>query len=426
MGCCEVTYGEEVEKEIVNYLKTLNIPEEERKKLLQEIKEDIKKKQKYKNPKNVKETEEAVNYYKNYISQKIKSPDKLNELKEKQIKIENSKNDNTNNNIINKKEEVYINNKEQANSNKNNNNDNNNISINTELKEANSNKKEIKINQVELNKDEEKEKILKEETTQIKKDKNEIKDIKKVNEEIKEEQPNWRELLKDDNNFSQEVPFDFKSIYTKLQKASETPEQLNPFYTLSSINDFTKIFKEISSALSMGFSDITSKCGKMRKKFEEYPYAKDIQDLLRTEMSLNIHKLNKDNNKKLGHGDDEYKDYVSACRTFLRLLWFLEYLIDIFENVLKDDGTGAIKTILGNSYDKVLAPHHTFVVKNAVKFALMFSSAGSVSKNVNIIFGFKEYNDEAKNVVQSTLDLMKKIWKGGNDFYEKNSLLDLE
>ena len=370
--------------------------------------------------------EEAVNYYKNYISQKIKSPEKLNELKEKQIKIENSKNDNTNNNIINKKEEVYINNKEQANSNKNiNNENNNNNSINTEIKEANNNKKEIKENQDELNKDEEKEKILKEETTQIKKDENEIKDIKQVNEEIKE-QPNWRELLKDDNNFSQEVPFDFKSIYSKLQKASETPEQLNPFYTLSSINDFTKIFKEISSALSMGFSDITSKCGKMRKKFEEYPYAKDIQDLLRTEMSLNIHKLNKDNNKKLGHGDDEYKDYVSACRTFLRLLWFLEYLIDIFENVLKDDGTGAIKTILGNSYDKVLAPHHTFVVKNAVKFALMFSSAGSVSINVNIIFGFKEYNDEGKNVVQSTLDLMKKIWKGGNDFYEKNSLLDLE
>ena len=63
----------------------------------------------------------------------------------------------------------------------------------------------------------------------------------------------WREYLKDDNNFSQDVPYDFKSIFGKLQKASETPDKLNPFYTLSSIFDFTKFFKQISSALSMGF-----------------------------------------------------------------------------------------------------------------------------------------------------------------------------
>ena len=439
MGCCQVTYEEEMEKEIINYLKTLNISEETRRKLLQEIKEDIRKNPKNNNPKNVAEMEKTVNYYKNYISLKLKGPDKLNDLKEKEIKIETKKNDNYNNNI-NKKGEVIVNNQEQPNlfsNNINNNYNNNNInnSINTEIKEANNNnikKEEIKENhnQDVLNKKEEKEKLLKNENTQIKKDENEIKEIKQVNEEpkeeIKEEQSNWRELLKDDNNFSQDVPFDFKSIYTKLQKASETPESLNPFYTLSSINDFTKIFKEISSALSMGFSDITDKCGKMRLKFAEYPNAKDIQDLLRTEMSLNIHRLNKDNNKKLGHGDDQYKDYVSACRTFLRLLWFLEYLTDVFENVLKNDGTGAIKTILGDSYDKVLAPHHTFVVKNAVKFALMFSSAGNVAKNVKIIFGFNEYNDEAKKVIQNTVDLMKTIWNGGNDFYVKNSLLDLE
>ena len=443
MGCCEVTYEEEMEKEIINYLKTLNISEETRRNLLQEIKEDIKKNPKNNNPKNVREMEKTVNYYKNYISLKLKSPGELNNLKEKEIKIETKKNDNNNNNnnnIITKKEEILVNNKEQPNLFSNNINNNNNInnSINTEIKEGNNNnikKEEIKENQNHdiLNKEEEKEKILKEETSEIKKDQNEIKEIKQVNEvkeeikeEIKEDQPNWRELLKDNNNFSQDVPFDFKSIYNKLQKAAETPERLNPFYTLTAINDFTKIFKEISSALSMGFSDITDKCGKMRRKFEEYPNAKDIQDLLRTEMSLNIHRLNKDNNKKLGHGDDEYKDYVSACRTFLRLLWFLEYLTDIFENVLKDDGTGAIKTILGNSYDKVLAPHHTFVVKNAVKFALMFSSAGNVAKNVKIIFGFNEYNDEAKQVIQNTVNFMKTIWNGGNDFYVKNSLLDLE
>ena len=288
-------------------------------------------------------------------------------------------------------------------------------------------------------------KDVKEEPKEIKEDlkenknevKEEIKEVNreenqetKVNEEIKEdkkeEEINWKEMLKDDNNFSQKVPFDFKSIFYKLQKASLTPQKLNPYYTLSSIFDFTKFFNEISSALSMGFSDITDKCGKMRQKFAAYPDTTDIQNLLQTEINLNIHKLNGENNKKLGHGKDGYKDYVSACRTFLRLLWFLEYLIDVFENVVKDDGSGPIKNILSNSYDKVLAPHHTFLVRSAVGIALKFSSAGNVAKNVDIIFGIKEYNDEAKKIIRETIDLMKIIWKGGNDFYEKNELLDLE
>ena len=94
--------------------------------------------------------------------------------------------------------------------------------------------------------------------------------------------------------------------------------------------------------------------------------------------------------------------------------------------MLIDDGTGPIKKILGDSYDKVLAPHHTFFVRKAVGIALTFSSAGDVAKNVNIIFGYKEYNDEARQAIRETVDLMKIIWKGGHDFYEKNELLNLE
>ena len=175
----------------------------------------------------------------------------------------------------------------------------------------------------------------------------------------------------------------------------------------------------------MGFSDITEKCGIMRQRFGEYPQATDIQNLLQIEMNLDLHKLNGDNNKKFGHGKDNYKKYISGCRTFLRLLWFLEYLTDVFENILKDDGKGQLKKILGNSYDKVLAPHHSFFVKRAVGAALTFSTAGNVERNVNIIFGYKEYNDEAKKGIQNTVNLMKIIWNGGNNFYVRNNLLDL-
>ena len=458
MGCCGVTYEEDVDKELSNYVKSLNISDDMKKELLKEIKEDKKKRaftDKNFNPRSFEDVKKTVNYYKNYISQKIKDTDKLKDKDEKDNIIQNKKenyinkeienntiernelgkNKNDNNSGINK-EKNDITDKEPI---KFNNKNNDNHSIDTEIiaekNKENNQKKENAIKEMNLEKEEieikngnEIKEYKKENEIKDIKEENEIKELKEDNKEIieKEDKINWRALMTDNNNFSQEIPFDFQKISFKLQKASETPDKLNPFYTISAIFDFTKIFKKISSALSMGFSDITEKCGIMRQKFETYPEATDIQNLLQIEMNLNLHKLNKDNNKKLGHGNDEYKTYISACRTFLRLLWFLEYLIDVFENVLKDDGTGPIKTILGNSYDKVLAPHHSFVVKRAVGFALMFSSAGNVAKNVDIIFGYQEYNDEARKAIKDTVQLMKIIWKGGNDFYEKHDLLGLE
>ena len=461
MGCCGISYEEDIEKEISDYLKTLNISDESKIKLLQEVKDDLKKKSSTStnvNPSRIEGVEKTVNFYKNYINMRLKDLAGINEIKEKDTKIENQenkmnkpedKNENKNNLEANiNKEQAFINKEDQIKFHKNdiNNSTNTEIKEEKEVKMEVKNDKEIKENKSEENKDikEQPKEIIedkrevKEEPKEIKEGKieeknNEVKEELKENkkeekekEKEKEEEINWLELLKDDNNFSQKVPFDFKSIFFKLQKASLNPDKLNPYYTLSAIFDFTKFFKEISSALSMGFSDITEKCGIMREKFNVYPNAKDIQNLLQIEMNLNIHKLNGDNNKKLGHGNDDYKEYKSACRTFLRLLWFLEYLIDVFENVIKDDGSGPIKTILSNSYDKVLAPHHSYVVRKAVGIALMFSSAGNVAKNVNIIFGLEEYNNEARNTIQDTVNLMKIIWKGGHDFYEKNELLDLE
>ncbi len=236
----------------------------------------------------------------------------------------------------------------------------------------------------------------------------------------------WRDYIKDNNNFSQDVPFNFESIFSKLKIAAENPDKLNPFYTLSAIYDFTKFFYQISTALSMGFSDITTKAEQMRVKFQEYPEAADIQDLLYKEIQLGVYKLNGDNNSSLGHGNDQYAKYISACRTFLRLLWFLEYLVDIFESCLKDDGTTSVKKIIGESYNKILAPRHNFFVRKAVGIALTFSRTGNVEQIVNLVFGYPKYTDEARKTIQDTINLMKKIWNGGNSYYEKYKMLDLK
>ena len=106
--------------------------------------------------------------------------------------------------------------------------------------------------------------------------------------------------------------------------------------------------------------------------------------------------------------------------------------------MIKSEGNEEIKKILGNSYNKVLAPHHGFLVRKAVGVhhgflvrkavgvALSFSNAGSVSDIVKLVLGYDDFNDESKTVLKETNCLMKKIWNGGNEFYQENNLLDLQ
>ena len=177
----------------------------------------------------------------------------------------------------------------------------------------------------------------------------------------------------------------------------------------------------------MGFSDITSKVEKMRRKFKKYPECKDVQKLISKEIELNIHKLNGNNNQKFGHKkDSEYGDYCSAARTFLRLLWFMEFLVQIFKTILADRKKDTIKKIIGDSYDKILAPRHTWLVRKAVGAAMFFGVSGSKEDAVKIIFCCDKYDDKAREKITKIKDLLEKVWSAGNEFYKKCDILNLE
>ena len=69
MGCCSgVTYEEEVEAEIINYLKTINEPQSKKERLLKEIKDDLLKRastvDRYYYPYRNEDVEKTVNFYK--------------------------------------------------------------------------------------------------------------------------------------------------------------------------------------------------------------------------------------------------------------------------------------------------------------------------------------------------------------------------
>ena len=232
--------------------------------------------------------------------------------------------------------------------------------------------------------------------------------------------------LENDLNFSQNIPYDISKIESALTLASKDLSNLDSYFTLLAEYEFTKFFSQISSALAMGFNDITSKVEKMREKFKEFPECKTIQQLILKEMELNIHKLNGENNSKFGHKKkDKYEKYCSASRTFLRLLWFMEFLIEIFKTILADRKKDNIKKIIGNSYDKILAPRHSWLVRRAVGAAMMFGMSGSKDDAVRIIFCCETYDSKAKEKIQKITNLLEKVWNAANEFYKENDLLKL-
>lgn len=236
---------------------------------------------------------------------------------------------------------------------------------------------------------------------------------------------NWKALLHNDANFNQKVPYDLDEIVKKMDVAIKDLEHLNPYYVLSPVYDFTKFFSKISSALHMGFSDITEKVEIMRKLYKDrHSDCNTIQELIEKEIKLGIHMLNGDNNDHHGQKKGEYKKYVSGTRTFLRLLWFMEFLIHIFKKLLTET-TLSMKEILKNSYEEVLAPRHLWIVRTAVNASLTFTGA-SKEKAVDIIFHCKEGTPEANKKIKDVLEELEKIWKAGNYYYEKNDLLKLE
>ena len=92
MGCCGVTYEDEAEVKITDYLKTLKNPEKTKSRILQEIKNDLTRRantvNRYYYPYRMEDVDKTVNFYKNYIAMRLKGFIEFYEVKNMDNKIE--------------------------------------------------------------------------------------------------------------------------------------------------------------------------------------------------------------------------------------------------------------------------------------------------------------------------------------------------
>ena len=188
-----------------------------------------------------------------------------------------------------------------------------------------------------------------------------------------EKSNDWYSKLLDDKNFNANDIYNYERLIKYFTAVSEDLEHIKPFELLAGIYEFTKAFGQLSTALSMGFSDITSKVDVWRNLFKNYfREQKDIQSVMITEVMLGIEELNGENNSSLGHKKNTpYYSYTSGTRTLLRLSWFLNFLYTIFKNMLETNEP--FNNCVTSAYDAVLAPHHPWLVRKGAGLALSFA-----------------------------------------------------
>lgn len=235
----------------------------------------------------------------------------------------------------------------------------------------------------------------------------------------------WKKEIIDDHNFEQKKEFDYQICIKHFDLVSQDLENLNPYHLLRPIWEITKAFKALSTALSVGFSDITSKVQVWRDNIKNfYPDCTSIQDVMKREIDLKIHELNGENNSKYGHKKKTpYYEYTSCTRTLLRLSWFLDFFNNIILNCCnKEDKTFA--DCIKDSYEKVLAPHHPWLVRKGASVGISLAPSKR-EKAMKAFFGEEKWDDEVKLKIMGLSKSIEKVWSYIHNEYEKRGLLEL-
>jgi hypothetical protein len=235
----------------------------------------------------------------------------------------------------------------------------------------------------------------------------------------------WSKELLNDDNFEQKKAFNYDLCVELFEECGKDLDNINIYLLVRPIWEITKAFEALSSALSVGFSDITSKVQVWRDNCKKYyPEAKTIQEVMDKEISLKIHELNGENNSKLGHKKKTpYHDYTSSTRTLLRLSWFLDFFNNICINCLTNEKKSFAECI-SLAYDTVLAPHHPWLVRKGASIGISFAPSKR-DKAMKAFFGVEKYDEEYKAKMERWRAAIEKVWKAVHQIYVSKNLLEL-
>ena len=127
----------------------------------------------------------------------------------------------------------------------------------------------------------------------------------------------------------------------------------------------------MGTIMGAAFSDVLEKCQHIRNRTKLYDIHTFFK-LVQKESELGVEKCNGDNNKSVLSKENyqTHQKYISGARSMLRMMWFINYLIIMFEEI-HSNRTAKISDCSSKAYEEALAPNHSFLVKTGARAAML-------------------------------------------------------
>ena len=202
--------------------------------------------------------------------------------------------------------------------------------------------------------------------------------------------------------------FSLENLIDHLKQAAENLDDIHFYHFSEAMMEFSNSFSFLGRALSMAFSDISTKAQAIEKNFKNSPNP-GLQSMILGEVERGVQR----NNSEEG---------PSTARTVLRLLWFFDFLKDMITNVMENEKWKLSKSC-SKAYDSALAPHHPWHVRLAA--GLGIKTVPSKKEYMDRLLGRDKTLEEQMGLFKMMLDYSAPIRETLWGFYHQHRLTDL-
>lgn len=203
--------------------------------------------------------------------------------------------------------------------------------------------------------------------------------------------------------------FSLQAVLSNLQKclADDHGMSIDPY--LAAYKELNKFFQGLGSIFNFISSDVSTKIAIMDAYRADASVARNYADL----QSM------VDFERETGALGNTSKP--SGSRTLLRLHWALEFISHFFKALSTASDSTRIGTLAQDSYQKTLAKHHPWYIRQGASLALitlptckqMFSKAHPDEK------------DRMPELLRSVAEEVQRVFDFTEEVYAENNLLEL-
>ncbi|XP_070501380.1 ceramide-1-phosphate transfer protein [Chironomus tepperi] len=196
--------------------------------------------------------------------------------------------------------------------------------------------------------------------------------------------------------------FDISVVIDRFKKASTSEDDVLLEHYIEAFKEILKFFNAMGSIFGFVSSDIKTKIGII----EEFRLNKEVSDKFLSVKSMMDYEMSAELLQK--------KDYVSGCRTLLRLHRGLDFTRNFLRKLAElnpDDKTSDACKV---SYQDTLAPYHPFLIRKGANLAmyalptrdvLLTKVCKDVSLSVKALPEMLQYTDTVYDRIQALYKL---------------------